>query len=246
MGERIFVSVASSQLDVADRLVGYLTEAGHEFWYMRDSIAAGEFWPDEIVRGIEWCTHLVLIFDRDADRSPHVMRELDLADGKSKPILWLRITTDSPRGLEYFLRLPQAIPWPDTDHPPAELITVLAGERRLHVAQEPSGGEPLLIDPDATETVTLFVNRLPERDALRVSLERLLRTMATTGTERAVNENLLTFYGVGGQGKSRLSRRLQRWISGVLPSDDPWGVPPRTAHAVRWNLDGDQPHLIEF
>ncbi len=51
--------------------------------------------------------------------------------------------------------------------------------------------------------------------------------------------NVLTFYGMGGQGKTALSHRLEHWVTGRLPADDEWGRPPRLPLPVltaRWDL----------
>jgi hypothetical protein len=49
--------------------------------------------------------------------------------------------------------------------------------------------------------------------------------------------NVLVFHGVGGIGKTELSRRLQRWATGSLHESDPWGSAPQPAPAVTTRLD---------
>lgn len=44
--------------------------------------------------------------------------------------------------------------------------------------------------------------------------------------------NVLTFYGVGGLGKSELSRRLEQWLFGALGDVTEWGTPPRTTRPL--------------
>lgn len=39
--------------------------------------------------------------------------------------------------------------------------------------------------------------------------------------------NILVFHGMGGVGKSALSKRLESWVVGNLPRSDPWGPGPR-------------------
>lgn len=84
----------------------------------------------------------------------------------------------------------------------------------------------------------LFVDRVHDSEALRVSLlAHLERVRIDTITARD-NENVLVFYGLGGMGKTRLSERLEHWLRGDLPSDDHWGPGPLTGVAtVRWDLD---------
>jgi hypothetical protein len=54
--------------------------------------------------------------------------------------------------------------------------------------------------------------------------------------------NLLVYHGVGGIGKTTLSRRLQDWVNGNLPAAGDWGVPPviPVAATVRIDLHGSQ------
>lgn len=39
-------------------------------------------------------------------------------------------------------------------------------------------------------------------------------------------DNLLTFYGLSGIGKTDLSKRLERWVNVELPTENGWGPPP--------------------
>jgi hypothetical protein len=81
----------------------------------------------------------------------------------------------------------------------------------------------------------LFVNRLPESQAFARALfahaERVFSGNATLGD--VARRNVLTFYGVGGIGKTELSRRLEGWLLGELAMPGEWGEPPRFDQDVR-------------
>ena len=246
-GARVFVSFQSRQDEQAHKLVEFLEAAGHTCWHMNRNIRSGHDWQTEIQRGIEWCTDLVLLFGPESDASKHVKRELNLADSDDKTIHWLRLADVQPDKLRYLLSLTQKVDWFDQDIAPEKLLDELAPQLRRPIVVD-EDDEQTDYNPDSTEIVTLFVDRLSERDALRQSLEAHIRETSQEVASSQVNNNLLTFYGVGGQGKSRLSRRLERWIKGALPEGDHWGAPPRTALTVRWDFDQphDRPQLLSF
>lgn len=241
------MSFQSGQREQAEKLVRFLEAAGHRCWDMDRSIPSGHDWQTEIQRGIEWCTDLVLLFGPESDASKHVKRELNLADSDDKTIHWLRLADVQPDKLRYLLSLTQKVDWFDQDIAPEKLLDELAPQLRRPIVVD-EDDEQTDYNPDSTEIVTLFVDRLSERDALRQSLEAHIRETSQEVASSQVNNNLLTFYGVGGQGKSRLSRRLERWIKGALPEGDHWGAPPRTALTVRWDFDQphDRPQLLSF
>ena len=242
----MFVSFQSGQREQAEKLVRFLEAAGHACWHMNRNIRSGHDWPAEIQEGIDWCTDLVLLFGPESDASKHVRREVNLADSDDKTIHWLRLADVQPVNLRLLLSLVNGIDWFNQDVAPHRLLEDLAPQLRRSIVQRDDDHTDF--DPDSTEVVTLFVNRFSERDALRQSLEAHIRETTQEAAPSQVNNNLLTFYGIGGQGKSRLSRRLERWIKGALPADDHWGAPPRTALTARWNLDQshDRPQLLSF
>jgi tetratricopeptide (TPR) repeat protein len=71
----------------------------------------------------------------------------------------------------------------------------------------------------------VFTNRLSELQAFRLSLEHQLREQAREPSGLALNEprrNVLTYYGIGGIGKTTLSRRMEESVrSGEILPDLP-------------------------
>lgn len=99
-----------------------------------------------------------------------------------------------------------------------------------------------LFDPSYS-AVDLFTDRISESqavaDALLSHVERLLS--GRTNFRTAERHNILTFYGVGGVGKTELSRRLELWINNELAESTQWGRPPvfdQTLRTVRIDLHG--------
>ncbi|MET8291262.1 hypothetical protein ABZV80_39595 [Streptomyces sp. NPDC005132] len=76
--------------------------------------------------------------------------------------------------------------------------------------------------------VDLFTDRGTENTAFARALSGHVGRMrvGTTVLGRTARENVVTFYGIGGIGKTELSKRLERWVLGELPGVGDWGEPP--------------------
>ncbi|MEU4171821.1 hypothetical protein AB0F46_33695 [Streptomyces sp. NPDC026665] len=81
----------------------------------------------------------------------------------------------------------------------------------------------------------LFINRVPEHAAFagatRHQDEQLSRETIELG--QTARRNVLTFYGIGGIGKTELSKRLDRWVLGELSDSGDWRPRPRFDRPVR-------------
>ncbi len=60
---KIFVSHRSSQIDFARRVTSLLTSRGAAVWLDDINILPGDSIPEQVDRGLEWCTHLLLVID---------------------------------------------------------------------------------------------------------------------------------------------------------------------------------------
>lgn len=76
--------------------------------------------------------------------------------------------------------------------------------------------------------VDLFTDRLSENTAFAQALENHEARVADglAALDVPARRNVLVYFGIGGIGKTELSRRLERWMLGELPASD-WGEPPR-------------------
>jgi hypothetical protein len=71
-------------------------------------VRAGDFYADAIVQAINACQVLVLVLSESSIASAHVLREVERASAKQRPVISLRIdATPLPPGLEYFLSTSQ-------------------------------------------------------------------------------------------------------------------------------------------
>ncbi len=97
------------------------------------------------------------------------------------------------------------------------------------MSQEPLGDPGIAISE-------AFTDRVPEANALAESITQLRARVETRAFDGEL-DNVLTFCGVGGVGKTSLSITLQSWLELSLPEHFPWGTPrtPR-ARTVRWDL----------
>ncbi|XVU23345.1 hypothetical protein ACQPZJ_39770 [Actinoplanes sp. CA-054009] len=89
----------------------------------------------------------------------------------------------------------------------------------------PGGGPRRDGPPHAGE---LFTDRESESQAFRSTLSRFRRMLDSDDEVGAARHNVLTFYGMGGIGKTALSERLEAWVRRGLPLVNGWGALPAT------------------
>ncbi len=83
----------------------------------------------------------------------------------------------------------------------------------------------------------LFTDRESESQAFKVALARFRRALDGDDDAGTARHNVLTFYGLGGIGKTTLSERLEAWIRHDLPLDNGWGFAPATTVDATARLD---------
>jgi hypothetical protein len=108
----LFVSYASEDTRFAEWLVTELETRGVSCWFAKRDVNPGKDYPTQITQAINNCAALVLVFSAATNRSAHlrkhILREVELAAGKFKPIFPVRIENVEPEeGLTYFLRTVQ-------------------------------------------------------------------------------------------------------------------------------------------
>ena len=146
MEPRVFISYASSDKAVADRICDAMETAGVPCWIAPRNIEPGTDFPTAIVEAVGSAPMFVLILTENAAASPHVLSEVGHAFNGKKPIIPFRISQQPlPEDLEYFLSLTQWLDAPDgcTEQNLKRLIEAtqgaMAGERsrrRLAAAQK--------------------------------------------------------------------------------------------------------------
>jgi TolB-like protein/tetratricopeptide (TPR) repeat protein len=117
---KVFISYASQDVPVADMVCAALETAGLPCWIAPRDVRPGESYAAAIVQAINSCRMLVLVLSKSAIDSPHVLREVERASSKKRPVLSVRMdATPLPPELEYFL---SANHWLDASIGPIEQI----------------------------------------------------------------------------------------------------------------------------
>jgi TIR domain len=114
----VFISHSSSDKLVAEAVCSRLESAGVRCWVAPRNINPGEGWSTAILRGIEACRLMVLVFSDHSNHSAHVRREVAHACDHELIVIPLRIRDAIPRGdLQYYLN---ELHWLDALTPPLE------------------------------------------------------------------------------------------------------------------------------
>jgi TolB-like protein/Flp pilus assembly protein TadD len=120
---RVFISYASHDAAVAQKVCSALESAGYRCWIAPRNVVPGTMYAGGIVRGIDESSILVLILSRQAVASAHVGREIERAVSKRHPVVALRIDTAplTPE-FEYFLNQSHWIEGGGSDAAIAQLV----------------------------------------------------------------------------------------------------------------------------
>lgn len=108
---RLFVSHHSSKYDVALHVEKALARHGVDCWIAPRDVGPGEAFDTAITKAIRDSAGVLLLFCSQSDKSPHVKRELILADSAHKAIIPLRLEEIVPDDLAYHLASAQWIDW---------------------------------------------------------------------------------------------------------------------------------------
>lgn len=107
MNSHVFISYASPDRELADRLCGTLESRGIACWIAPRDIQPGAEWAEQIIDGINLADVMLLIFSSHSNASPQVRREIERAVHRQVPLLPVRVENVLPsKGLEYFLGTP--------------------------------------------------------------------------------------------------------------------------------------------
>ncbi|MGH2514389.1 MAG: TIR domain-containing protein, partial [Ktedonobacterales bacterium] len=88
---RCFISYSRTDSAFVDRLEADLRARGFETWVDRRRLEGAHDWEQEIFRGVDWCSLMIVVLSPDAARSDAVGREYHYALSKNKlviPLLW--------------------------------------------------------------------------------------------------------------------------------------------------------------
>src|SRR5438477_2222315 len=100
----LFISHASVDHQPAMSIVTDLENKGIRCWIAPRNIPLGSAYQIEIVKALEYCRAILLVFSEAANKSEHILREVELAAQERKPIYPVRIDATIPSGgLRYLL-----------------------------------------------------------------------------------------------------------------------------------------------
>lgn len=118
MAHDIFISYSTKDKPTADAACATLEAAGIRCWIAPRDILPGMEWGDAIIRAINNCRAMVLVFSSNANESLQIRREVERAVSKGVPVIPLRIEDIAPtHSLEYFIG---TVHWLDALTPPLE------------------------------------------------------------------------------------------------------------------------------
>jgi hypothetical protein len=102
MATDVFISHSSLDRPVADAICAFLEARQIRCWMAPRDILPGEEWGDSILRGIQTCQIMVLIFSKAANDSGPVRSEVDRAVNARKVLIPFRIQNVAPTGAMEF------------------------------------------------------------------------------------------------------------------------------------------------
>lgn len=106
----IFISHSSKNADEAVKICELLENNEMKCFIAPRDIRLGKQYAEELVRGIDESDAMVLLMSEEANRSPHVLREVERAVSKSIPILVYKLEEiELSKSMEFFLMAHQWI-----------------------------------------------------------------------------------------------------------------------------------------
>jgi TolB-like protein len=138
---RVFISYASQDAAVAQKVCSAVEAAGFSCWIAPRNVVPGTMYADGIVHAIDDSSILVLILSEKAIASAHVGREIERAVSKRRPVVALRIDA-APliAAFEYFLNQSQWIEGGGSDAAIAQLVAAVGQHLAPGTATSPTSG----------------------------------------------------------------------------------------------------------
>jgi TolB-like protein/Tfp pilus assembly protein PilF len=152
----VFISYASADKAAADSICVALERAGIACWIAPRDVTPGVFYADAIVEAINSSRILIVVLSVNSAGSQHVLREVERASSKRRPLVAFRLdTTPLPTGLEYFL---SASHWLDATGGPVDRVLpgLVEAVRRLSGAPQK---QPVANAATSTTTASLVRQR---------------------------------------------------------------------------------------
>ncbi len=118
MPHDVFISYSQHDKPMADAVCATLEAQRIRCWIAPRDVTPGDDWAGEIVKAINACRVMVLIFSSHANQSRQVRREVQRAFERERTVIPLRVEDVAPvEGLEYYIG---SVHWLDALTPPLE------------------------------------------------------------------------------------------------------------------------------
>jgi hypothetical protein len=116
--DKIFISYAQNDKSIADKICEDLEINGYGCWIAPRNIIPGETWGKAIIKGINDCKVMVMVFSEHSNQSVQVLREIERAVHKKIPIILFRVSEVEPsEDFEYYV---SAVHWLDAVEKPID------------------------------------------------------------------------------------------------------------------------------
>ncbi|UKK82848.1 TIR domain-containing protein [Sphingopyxis sp. BSN-002] len=155
---KLFVSHHSSKYEVALHVEKALARHGVDCWIAPRDVGPGEAFDTAIMKAIRDCAGVLLLFCSHSDKSPHVKRELILADSAHKAIIPLRLEEIVPDDLAYHLASAQWIDW--LEKRDDSIARIAAKAHQLAGLTPPADAAPAAPAPAPSPSVTAAADDL--------------------------------------------------------------------------------------
>ena len=147
----VFISYPHQEKATADAVCATLEASGIRCWIAPRDVPGGAEWADAIVDAIDHCKAMVLVFSSHTNGSKQILREVQRAFDREKPVLPVRIEKVAPEsGLAYYMG---PVHWLDAFTPPlqqhleklrrsVEAVVKSNASAQPERRPEPGGGAP--------------------------------------------------------------------------------------------------------
>lgn len=100
----VFISHSSKNEESAEKICSILESHGHRCFLAARDIRAGREYAEEIVNGIDKSDAVIVLLSKEANKSPHVLREIERAVSRRIPIIIYKLEeVELTKSMEYFL-----------------------------------------------------------------------------------------------------------------------------------------------
>ena len=139
----IFISHSSANYQVAEEVCNLIEKSGKQCFIAPRDIRSGYEYAEEILNGIERSDVMVLLLSKEANESPHVLREVERAVSKRIPLIVYKLEeVQLSKSMEYFLMSHQWVSAkPGVGHEEIVKCLDVFAERKAGYEEEKAQGE---------------------------------------------------------------------------------------------------------